>query len=227
MYYGTAVYSIGIFVPKKLVLCSDTHEMHSRLSWPEGGILGHAGDFTMIGRSERIEEFGDWLRDSPFSAIVIIAGNHDILFQRKPEKARKLLLKHDKTHYLEDTGCTIDGISFYGTPWQPEFGYGWAFTLSAEEELKKKWQSIPSDVQVLITHGPTAGILDFTVDRNHAGSASLLAEISQRIKPQLHLFGHIHEGHGICRIRETIFVNASICNPNYLPMYTPLILESS
>jgi Icc-related predicted phosphoesterase len=227
MYYGTAVYSIGIFVPKKLVLCSDSHEMHSRLSWPEGDILVHAGDFTMIGRSERIEEFGDWLRDSPFSAVVIIAGNHDILFQREPEKARKLLLKHDKIHYLEDTGCTIDGISFYGTPWQPEFGYGWAFTLSAEEELKKKWQSIPSDVQVLITHGPPAGILDFTVDRNHAGSASLLAEISQRIKPQLHLFGHIHEGHGICRIGETIFVNASICNPNYLPMYTPLILESS
>jgi Icc-related predicted phosphoesterase len=93
--------------------------------------------------------------------------------------------------------------------------------------LKKKWQSIPSDVQVLITHGPPAGILDFTVERNHAGSTSLLAEISQRIKPQLHLFGHIHEGHGICRIGETIFVNASICNPNYLPMYTPLILESS
>jgi 3',5'-cyclic AMP phosphodiesterase CpdA len=82
MYYGTAVYSIGIFVPKKLVLCSDTHEMHSLLSGPEGDILVHAGDFTMIGRSERIEEFGDWLLDSPFSAVVIIAGNHDFLFQR-------------------------------------------------------------------------------------------------------------------------------------------------
>jgi hypothetical protein len=190
MYYGTAVYSIGIFVPKKLVLCSDTHEMHSRLLWPEGDILVHAGDFTMIGRSERIEEFGDRLRDSPFSAIVIIAGNHDILFQRKPEKARKLLLKHDKIHYLEDTGCTIDGISFYGTPWQPEFGYVWAFTLSAEEELKKKWQSIPSDVQVLITHGAPVGILDFTVDRNHAGSASLLADQSKNKTATASLWPH-------------------------------------
>jgi predicted phosphodiesterase len=75
-------------VSKKLVICSDTHELHSYLSWPEGDILVHAGDFTMVRRPDKIEEFGYWLRDSPFSAIVIIAGNHDILFQKKPEKAK-------------------------------------------------------------------------------------------------------------------------------------------
>jgi Icc-related predicted phosphoesterase len=214
-------------VSKKLVLCSDTHELHSRLSWPEGDILVHAGDFTMIGRPDKIEEFGYWLRDSPFSAVVIIAGNHDILFQKKPEKARKLLSKHDKIHYLEDTECRIDGISFYGTPWQPDFSYGWAFTLNTEEELRKKWHNIPTDIQILITHGPPAGILDFTVDGKHAGSTSLLTEIRQRIKPELHIFGHIHEGHGVCRITETIFANASICNPNYLPIHSPLVLDAS
>jgi hypothetical protein len=73
---------------------------------------------------------------------------------------------------------------------------------------------------------PPAGILDFTVDGKRAGSTSLLAEINQRIKPQLHLFGHIHEGHGVCRVGERTFVNASICNPNYLPIHSPLILES-
>lgn len=194
---------------KKPVLCSDTHEPHSHLSWPEDDILVHAGDFTMIGRPDKIEEFGYWLCDSPFSAIVIIAGNHDILFQKKPEKSKKAAVKAwQDTLYLQDAGFRIDGISFYGTPWQPEFSYGWAFALNAEEGLREKWQNIPSDVQVLITHGPPAGILDFTVDGKHAGSTSLLAEISQRIKPELHIFGHIHEGHGICRITETIFVNA-------------------
>ena len=73
---------------KKFVLCSDTHELHRSLSWPEGDILVHAGDFTMNGRSEKIEEFGKWLHDSPFSAIIIIDGNHDILFQKKPEKVK-------------------------------------------------------------------------------------------------------------------------------------------
>lgn len=212
---------------KKLVLCSDTHEMHSHLTWPEGDILVHAGDFTMIGRPEKIEGFGNWLRDSPFNAATIIAGNHDILFQKEPEKARKLLSKHDKIHYLEDSGCRIDGVSFYGSPWQPEFSYGWAFTLAAEEELRNKWHSIPSNVQVLITHGPPAGILDFTIDGRHAGSTSLLAEINQRIKPQLHLFGHIHEGYGICEVEETKFVNASICNPDYVPIHSPLVLETT
>jgi len=68
----------------------------------------------MIGRSEKIEEFGNWLRDSPFNAVIIIAGNHDILIQKKPQEARKILSKHDKIHYIEDSGCRIDGISFYG-----------------------------------------------------------------------------------------------------------------
>lgn len=138
----------------------------------------------MIGRPEKIEEFGNWLRDSPFSTIVIIAGNQDILSQKKPEKARRLLSKHDKIHYLEDSACRVGCIPFYGTSWQREFSYGWAFTLNAEEELKKKWHSIVSDVQVLITHhGRPYGILDFTVDVKHAVNTSVLAEIRQRIKP--------------------------------------------
>jgi Icc-related predicted phosphoesterase len=92
--------------------------------------------------------------------------------------------------------------------------------------LNKKWQDIPSDVQVLISHGPPAGILDFTIEGKHVGSTSLLAEISQRIKPQLHLFGHIHEGYGKCRIGEVTFVNGSICNADYLPIHAPLVLET-
>lgn len=180
----------------------------------------------MMGKPEKIEEFGMWLRDSPFIAVVLIAGNHDILFQKKAEKARKLLSKHDKIYYLEDSGCRVEGISFYGTPWQPEFGSGWAFTLDTEQELNKKWQNIPSDVQVLISHGPPAGILDFTVDGKHVGSSSLLAETTQRIKPQLHLFGHIHEGYGKCTLGEVIFVNGSICNSDYLPIHAPIVLET-
>ena len=92
--------------------------------------------------------------------------------------------------------------------------------------IEEKMANIHPDVQVLITHGPLAGILDFTVDGKRAGSTSLLAEINQRIKPQLHLFSHIHEGHGICRVGERTFVNASICNPNYLPIHSTLVLEA-
>ena len=40
-------------ISKRLILCSDTHEMHSSLTWPEGDILVYAGDFTLIGRPEK------------------------------------------------------------------------------------------------------------------------------------------------------------------------------
>jgi hypothetical protein len=86
---------------------------------------------------KKFEEFANWLRDSHFNTVIIIAGNHDTRFQKEPEKARKILSKHDKIHYLEDSGCRIEGISFYGSPWQPEFSHGWAFTLAAEGELRK------------------------------------------------------------------------------------------
>jgi Icc-related predicted phosphoesterase len=79
----------------------------------------------------------------------------------------------------------------------------------------------------LNTYGPPAGILDFTVYGKRAGRASLLVEISERIKPQLHLFDHIHEGHGIRRMDQIIFVSGSICNPDYLPIHAPLVLKTS
>src|ERR671917_2853581 len=66
---------------KRLVLCSDTHEMHSRLTWTEGDNLVHAEDFTMIGRPEKNEEFRNWLRGYPFNTVIIIAGNHNSYFR--------------------------------------------------------------------------------------------------------------------------------------------------
>jgi Icc-related predicted phosphoesterase len=47
----------------------------------------------------------------------------------------------------------------------------------------------------LVTHGPPYGILDKTDGGKHGGSEFLLKEVL-RIKPKLHLFGHIHEGRG-------------------------------
>ena len=58
----------------------------------------------MVGRPEKIEESGNWLCDSPFDAVILIASNHDILFQKKPEKARKMLSKHDKIITLKIEG---------------------------------------------------------------------------------------------------------------------------
>ena len=43
-----------------------------------------------------------------------------------------------------------------GTPWQPEFG-GWAFNLKRGEECVQKWNLIPRDTDVLVTHRYSRG----------------------------------------------------------------------
>lgn len=80
--------------------------------------------------------------------------------------------------------------------------------LPAGADMASKWALIPSDVDVLITHGPPDGILD----RNRTGSCCGCRELLYRVlevKPRLHVFGHIHEAAGQTEIDGTRFVNAA------------------
>ena len=61
----------------KLVLISDTHGLHSKVSVPDGDILIHAGDLTNVGKAMEIAEAGEWLRSLPHKHKVVIAGNHE------------------------------------------------------------------------------------------------------------------------------------------------------
>lgn len=89
---------------------------------------------------------------------------------------------------------TIEGINIYGSPWQPWY-HDWAFNLERGEEIKKKWDLIPQGVDVLITHGPPHKILDKTIEGVDAG-CEMLVEAIKRVKPKIHVFGHIHEARG-------------------------------
>ena len=66
--------------------------------------------------------------------------------------------------------------------------------INRGDELKKKWKLIPSDADILMTHGPPLGYGDFAISGNHVGDVDLLLEVQNRIKPIVHVFGHIHEG---------------------------------
>ncbi|KAL1968259.1 hypothetical protein VTN77DRAFT_2094 [Rasamsonia byssochlamydoides] len=50
-------------------------------------------------------------------------------------------------------------------------------------------------VDVVVTHGPPKGILDYTESGQRAGCSNLFAAVA-RARPRLHCFGHIHEGWG-------------------------------
>ena len=187
-----------------LVLLSDTHGKHDTLVVPAGDILVHAGDLTDAGSLEELEDINAFFARLPHRHKLVIAGNHDFCFEREPEEARATLTA---ATYLEDEAVTVEGIRFYGSPWQPWF-FDWAFNLPRGEALKEKWALIPPKTDVLITHGPPRGIGDLTIGGEHAGCEELLRRV-RRLKPKLHVFGHIHEGAGLYRDGGTTFVNAS------------------
>ncbi|MHA1167382.1 MAG: metallophosphatase domain-containing protein [Candidatus Hodarchaeales archaeon] len=202
----------------KLIAIADTHGLHRSLEIPDGDVLIHAGDLTRHGTLDDVREFNDFLGTLPHSHKIVITGNHDFCFEKDREACEELLTN---CIYLQDQEVIIDGIKFYGSPWQPWF-YDWAFNLQRGPEIRAKWELIPKDTDVLITHGPPYGIGDVTFQKEHAGCEDLL-EIVERTKPAVHIFGHIHEGYGITSNGTTTFINASSYNHNYQAINQPVI----
>eukprot|EP00928_Gymnodinium_smaydae_P026869 TRINITY_DN20965_c0_g1_i1.p2 TRINITY_DN20965_c0_g1~~TRINITY_DN20965_c0_g1_i1.p2 ORF type:complete len:329 (-),score=49.93 TRINITY_DN20965_c0_g1_i1:1289-2275(-) len=225
----------------RFVCFSDTHGRHNSIPAshrPPADVLLHAGDFTNSGELEQIENFAKWLKEYPASEKVVIAGNHDVTFHeeyyRKTgaarfhgqpgydcTKARGLLA--GSCTYLEDSEVEVRGYRIYGSPWQPEF-CDWAFNLQRGEECQKCWAAIPSEVDILMTHGPPHGRGDLCNSGLRAGCVDLLAAMNSR-SISVHVAGHIHEGYGLSADDATLFVNASTCTFNYRTEHPPIVFD--
>lgn len=196
----------------KIVVFSDTHGLHNAVHIPDGDMLIFAGDMCNHGTLHEVIQFDQLLAQCDHPYKIVIAGNHDFPFQNTPDVARACL-QHGI--YLQDSTVEIEGLKIYGSPWQPWF-LDWAFNLRRGEELRQKWDLIPNDIDILITHGPPFGILD-RVGKNSQGCEDLLQAL-QRVNPRYHIFGHIHEAYGQYEVNKTVFVNSSICNARYQPI---------
>jgi Icc-related predicted phosphoesterase len=75
--------------------------------------------------------------------------------------------------------------------------------------ISKHWKKIPANTDIQITHGPPYGILDKNRVGFSAGCQSL-KRVVKRIKPMLHVFGHIHERSGMVELVDTTFVNVCV-----------------
>lgn len=227
------------------VCISDTHTKTYGLSLPPGDVLIHAGDFTKTGLPEEIEGFSTYLAAQDFKYKVIIAGNHDITFDldnyenylrkrfhtyfARAKNHKNFTTKEAKEKltgciYLEDSACEIFGYKIYGSPWTPIF-CDWGFNLTRGKEILEKWKKIPTDTDILITHGPPYKILDKCYSGTNAGCEDLLKEVKERVKPKFHIFGHIHEGYGVVEKEGTTYVNASTCNISYKPNNKPIVFK--
>lgn len=204
----------------RLVTLSDTHL--ERVDVPEGDILIHAGDHTYRGTEGESKWALSWLSALPHKHKIIIAGNHEVGWQ-KTTKRYFILKQFLNLTYLHNSAVTIEGIKFWGSPIQPCF-HGWAFQLPRGPMLKSHWDSIPEDTDVLITHGPPYGLGDTNTRDERFGDEDLLTRVLA-VKPMYHIYGHAHHGYGIRHFEGVTFVNSAILNDGYQVANKPHVLD--
>lgn len=217
----------------KLCFISDTHALHDHVRVEPCDILVHSGDFTNdLGRAS-LRNFLIWLERQPAKHKILVAGNHDGALELWPDLAHQMISEHAPScTYLQDSGCEVNGIKFWGSPVTPEF-FSWHFNRKRGEDIRRHWDMIPNDTDVLITHGPAYGILDnvhpsmLGPERDEHQGCKDLADALERVMPKVHCFGHIHNGYGTMGMWKgkpfAVSINASICGENYKPTNLPFI----
>jgi len=186
-----------------------------------------AGDLGTGERFYKREGFAErtdyeaWLKSLlPRARVVGVAGNHDF----DSDGFRTL-----PWTYLENESVDVNGLKIWGSPLSPSFG-AWAH-MRPDADLARTWETIPSDVDVIVTHGPPLGFCDLAQRQVHAGSSTLLHRIAYGVFPNLKLVacGHIHEGYGVDEIPAAIqnikVVNGSYVDERYRPGNQPIVVE--
>ena len=197
-----------------LVDCvSDLHGYMPRL--PGGDVLIIGGDCTARDLPEQWRVFGKWIGGLDYEYVLLIWGNHD--FAAQSDKKYVMDMMPSNVTCLEDSGCEIEGVTFWGSPFTPQF-FNWAFMLPRNgSELRRKWEAIPAKLDVLITHGPPYNILDESIRKDKCGCEILREEVLKK-DVKNHVFGHIHEGGGLAHLESgTNFYNISYLNARYEP----------
>lgn len=206
----------------KIVAISDTHGKHQKLVLPKGDMLIHAGDVTSRGKEIEVIDFLKWFAATDYTYKIFIAGNHDFHFERFGDEIISQLIPSNVI-YLNDSGIKIEGIKIWGSPISPWF-YDWAFNRHRGYDIKKHWDKIPQNTDIIITHGPVYGILDLTSRYENVGCKDLLEKI-EILNPKFHICGHIHEAYGHIKSGETEFLNASVLDENYILKNKPIVFE--
>ena len=216
----------------KAWLISDTHGQHSKLTVPKDvDLVIHAGDFTNSPNTTQnymqFRFFLEWWKNLPIDHKIIIPGNHDVSMERLDYARQEL---KDCSNLLIHDTVEIAGLKFFGSPYTPKFGTVWSYNIS-RSKIGRKWDQIPEDTNVLITHGMPYGVMDLAVDHEDksriipVGDKSLLKKIKKLADLRLYVGGHIHsnvaDNAGTRRLPnyQTQFVNASVVRDGDMEIY--------
>jgi predicted phosphohydrolase len=206
--------------PLTIVCISDTHELHRELDVPHGDILIHAGDFTMLSKSaSAILDFNEWLGELPHRWKILLPGNHEFFLEVDPSQRRLI----SNAAVLINECVEVAGLKIWGSPVTPLSGG--AFGLSSPADRARLYAEIPEGVNILVTHGPPYGILDRSPGALHHTGCPQLLEAVTRLKPRLHVFGHVHGAHGMVSIDDALFANAALLGPDGDLSASPIVLR--
>lgn len=217
----------------KIVAISDTHQAYLK-DLPDGDILIHSGDFSLLPKNvssnrqlmiSELTDLRDWFNSikHKYKHMILVPGNHDWIFEVDYQFASDFLAN---VIVLNDRSIEIDGIKIWGSPINLEYR-DWAFNRAPGEDILKHWNAIPTDTDILITHGPPLGVLDQAFpekDSPSLGDIDLLNTVD-KLSLKAHIFGHIHGSHGTLERNGTLYVNASIMDESYKPTFSPIVFE--
>ena len=137
-------------------------------------------------------------------------------------------------------------IKFWGSPHCRWINAKWAFphvdddqeniiaALPTPREVLKPFEKMPDVADVVVTHGPRYGVLDYLPGATdgprkgpHIGSSGL-SDAIRTTRPVLHIHGHIHEQSGTFDDGGgTLTVNAAICDGGYNATNPPRVVDLS
>ena len=157
--------------------------------------------------------FLPWLSNVKAKTKVVCWGNHDFVGEgyRLP--------------FVTDNCETIvlsNSVKIWCTPYSLEF-YNWAFNCD-EETLSRFTETIPQDVDIIVSHGPPKGFGDKTLRGERVGSIAMYDAII-KYKPKLFVTAHIHEDYGLFQYHGTTIVNASLLDLSYSLVNQPIYLN--
>ncbi|KAB5550905.1 calcineurin-like phosphoesterase [Coniochaeta sp. 2T2.1] len=206
----------------RFVCISDTHNCTVKL--PKGDVLIHAGDLTNQGSYSELSKAVQWLEKTDFESKIVVAGNHDLTLDPtysppspfSPD-CLSLLTSSPSINYLSHHPVTIHlssptgprtKFTVFGSPYSPAHSTGsssstsWAFQYPRSSPFARQlWDDIPLSADIVVTHTPSHTHCDEDVGRRRAMGCEDLRQALWRVRPRLHVCGHVHPARGAERVR--------------------------
>jgi len=215
----------------KIVAISDTHNRYNKITIPECDILISCGDYSFQGSLSEVKNFHKWLNKQPAKNIISVQGNHERGVEAAFDVSKQIALEEcPRVHFIDEGLVEIEGLKIWCSAITPFF-CNWAWNRFRGPEIKAHWDKIPTDIDILVTHGPPHKILDVVSRGNmgmeNVGCEDLFNKILQIPTLKHHFFGHIHGSYGHKAFNGVDYWIVSICGEDYRPTNLPVLVDIS